>query len=104
VATEPPAPQDESIPEEFRELTAVADALMDPDNHDPFITYNFFKNLELSAIAKAKLASEALAVAAAPPKVEPPKPSEPVRPAPQPEFKGNRRARRAAARRARKSG
>ena len=94
--TPAPEPESESIPEEVREFAAFADALMDPDNCDPYVVHNYLKQMELTAKAKAKLATEALAEAAAPPpSPAPPKPSELVRPAPV--FQGNRRARRAAA-------
>ncbi len=101
----PPEPETDydAIPAEHREFARFVDAAMEPDKHDPYIVFNYLKQLELTAEANAKLANEALAEAAAPPvPPAPPKPSEPVRPAPQ--FKGNRRARKAAARKARKSG
>ena len=61
----PRRPEAESIPEEVREFAAFADALMDPDNCDPFVVHNYLKQMELTAKAKAKLADEALAEAAA---------------------------------------
>jgi hypothetical protein len=88
-----PVPEDEfaSIPEEDRE----------------FAVFNYFKQRDLARQARLKAgqAEEALAdVVATPPPPAPPKPIESVRPASPQQFTGNRRARRAAAKKARQAG
>jgi hypothetical protein len=98
-----PSPEPEPAWDDAREFGKVMDAMHTPDHNSEYIVFNYFKQLERAATARAKLADDALAEAAAPPVAPaPPKPSETVQPAPQ--FKGNRRARKAAARRARQAG
>ena len=98
-----PEPETAPMPEDIGALAEVVDAVMEPETSDPYIVFNYMKQLELTAVAQAKHAAAALAEAAAPPVAPvPPKPSAEVHPAPV--FPGNRRARRAAARKARQSG
>ena len=100
--TEPETDYD-AIPAEHREFARFVDAAMEPDKHDPYIFFSYLKQLESprrpTPSSPRKRWPKRRRRRCRPRCRSPPSRSVPLR-----QFQGNRRARKAAARKARKSG